>query len=170
MQTLEARVGTNQTDISEGSTAFTGKEEAQAQPWGLACSILGERGGWCGHSEPCSPPESGSGRHSVTSDSSPPHGQAPLFVEIFRQEYWSELPFPLPAQGLISCIGRQALYHQDHLGSPESGAKGQRRQSQVIGVQTSGTFKQNEKQRVTESDTCKDGADAPSRTARRRPA
>ena len=22
--------------------------------------------------------------------------QAPLFVELFRQEYWSELPFPTP--------------------------------------------------------------------------
>lgn len=106
------------------------------------------------------PKKSESVSQSVTSDSSPPHGQAPLLVEIFRQEYWSELPFPLPAQGLISCVGRQALYHQDQ----------QQRQSQVLGVQTSGTFKQNEKQRVTESDTCKDGPDAPSRTASRKPA
>ena len=150
IQTLEARVGTNQTDICEDSIAFTGKEGAQALPWGLVCSIVGEQGGWCGCSEPCSPPERGSVSQSVMADSLPPHGQAPLFMENFREEYWSGLPFPPPAQGLISCIDRQALYHQDHLGSPEIRAKGQKRQRQVIGVQsfsgTSGTFKQNENQ------------------------
>ena len=54
-------------------------------------------------------------------------GQAPLFMENFREEYWSRLPFPPPAQGLISCIDRQALYHQHHLGSLEIRAKGQQR-------------------------------------------
>ena len=32
---------------------------------------------------------------SVVSDSLQSH-QAPLFVEFFRQEYWSGLPFPTP--------------------------------------------------------------------------
>ena len=84
-------------------------------------------------------------------DSLPPHGQAPLFMENFREEYWSRLPFPPPAQSLISYIDRQAPYHQDHLGSSETRAKGQQRQRQVIRVQsprgTSVTFKQNEEQR-----------------------
>ena len=44
-----------------------------------------------------------------------------------RQEYWSGLPCPppgdLPTPGIqpkshVSCIGRQVLYHQRHLGSP----------------------------------------------------
>ena len=71
-KTLEAQVGTNQTDICEDSIAFTGKEEAQALPWGLVCSIVGEQGGWCGRSEPCLPPERGSVSHSVMANSSPP--------------------------------------------------------------------------------------------------
>ena len=33
---------------------------------------------------------------SVASDSLRPHGQAPLSMEVSRQEYWSELPFPSP--------------------------------------------------------------------------
>ena len=55
--------------------------------------------------------------------------QAPLPMEFSRQEYWSGLPWPPPGDfpnpGLepmscISCIGRQALYHQHHLGSPQA--------------------------------------------------
>ena len=50
--------------------------------------------------------------------------QAPLSMEFSRQEYWSGLPCPpgdLPDPGIvscISCIGRQVLYHEHHLGSP----------------------------------------------------
>ena len=51
--------------------------------------------------------------------------QAPLFMGLPRQEYWSGLPFPSPGgssrprEGTqVSCIGRQILYHQRHLGSP----------------------------------------------------
>ena len=33
---------------------------------------------------------------SVASDSLRPHGQAPLSMEVSRQEYWSGLPFPSP--------------------------------------------------------------------------
>ena len=57
--------------------------------------------------------------------------QALLSVEFFRQEYYSglpclppgDLPPSAPTQGsnlrlLLSCIGRQVLYHQLHPGSP----------------------------------------------------
>ena len=47
--------------------------------------------------------------------------QAPLSIGFFRQEYWSEWPFPspedLPDPGIkpmihyVSCIGRWVLYH-----------------------------------------------------------
>ena len=48
--------------------------------------------------------------------------QAPLSMEFSRQEYWSELPFPIYSRGssqprtrihvsCIFCIGRQILYH-----------------------------------------------------------
>ena len=47
--------------------------------------------------------------------------QGPLSMEISRQDYWIELPFPppgdLPNPGMepqvsyVSCIGRQILYH-----------------------------------------------------------
>ena len=46
--------------------------------------------------------------------------QASLPMEISRQEYWRELPFPTPGnlsnpgiqlESCISCIGRQILYH-----------------------------------------------------------
>ena len=47
--------------------------------------------------------------------------QAPPSMVFFRQEYWSGLPFPIPADlpdtGIetaspcVSCIGRQILYH-----------------------------------------------------------
>ena len=43
----------------------------------------------------------------------------PLSLEFSRQEYWSELPFPLQGNFLdqgLNCIGRQILYHC--LGSP----------------------------------------------------
>ena len=51
--------------------------------------------------------------------------QAPLSLELSRQEYWSGLPFPssgiFPAQrsnlGLLHC--RQFLYHLRRQGSPE---------------------------------------------------
>ena len=33
---------------------------------------------------------------SVVSDSLRPHGQAPLSMEVSRQEYWSGLSFPSP--------------------------------------------------------------------------
>ena len=61
---------------------------------------------------------------SVASDSLRPPWtvahQDPLSMGFFRQEYWSALPFPpsgyLPDPGieptsLVSCIGRQLLYH-----------------------------------------------------------
>ena len=69
---------------------------------------------------------------SVVFDSLQPHGvtvahQNPLSMEFSRQEYWSGLPFPtpggLPDLGIkpmsliVSCIDRQILYHQRHLGS-----------------------------------------------------
>ena len=49
----------------------------------------------------------------------------------YKQEYWSGLPVPSPGifwpkgQTCVSCIGRQILYHQCHLGSqiPTTGAK-----------------------------------------------
>ena len=53
--------------------------------------------------------------------------QAPLSMGFSRQEYWSGLPcsplggFPNPGiepTPLTSCIGRQILYYQSHLGSP----------------------------------------------------
>ena len=53
--------------------------------------------------------------------------QTPLFIGFSRQEYWSRLPCSPPGDlsdpgmestFLISCIGRQVLYHQHHLGSP----------------------------------------------------
>ena len=54
--------------------------------------------------------------------------QAPLSLEFFRQEYWSELPFSSsrgssqPGDQIsiscISCIARQILYHYCQLGSP----------------------------------------------------
>ena len=47
--------------------------------------------------------------------------QAPLFLVLFQQEYWSELPFPPPVHLLYPsveltvncgpCISRQLLYH-----------------------------------------------------------
>ena len=41
--------------------------------------------------------------------------QAPLFMGFPRQEYWSGLPFPspgnLPDPGIVSCTGKQILYH-----------------------------------------------------------
>ena len=45
--------------------------------------------------------------------------QAPLSMRFSRQEYWSGLPCP-PNQGSLTstCIGRRALYHYSHLGSP----------------------------------------------------
>ena len=50
--------------------------------------------------------------------------QAPLSMAYFRQEYWSELPFPPPGDlsdpgiepGLLHC--RQILYYLSHQGSP----------------------------------------------------
>ena len=50
--------------------------------------------------------------------------QAPLSMGFSKQEHWSELPFPSPGHLLdpgiepscISCIGRQILNHQCHLG------------------------------------------------------
>ena len=54
--------------------------------------------------------------------------QAPLSRGFSRQEYWSGLPCPplgdLPDSGIepeshVSCLGRQILYQQRHLGSPE---------------------------------------------------
>ena len=50
--------------------------------------------------------------------------QAPLSVDFFRQEYWSELPFPSPGDLAIPGIEprspdrRQILYHLSHQGSP----------------------------------------------------
>ena len=53
--------------------------------------------------------------------------QAPLSMGFSRPEYWSGLPCP-PSEvwsrdqtfiSYVSCISRQALYHQCHLGSPE---------------------------------------------------
>ena len=55
--------------------------------------------------------------------------QAPLSVELSRQEYWSGLPCSPPADlpdpGIepmshFSCTGRQVLYHWCHLGSPNA--------------------------------------------------
>ena len=54
--------------------------------------------------------------------------QVPLFMGFSSQEYWSGSWFPspgaLPNPGIIpkshvSCTGRQVLYNQCHLGSPE---------------------------------------------------
>ena len=43
---------------------------------------------------------------------------------VFRQEYHSGLPFHAPGYqthvSYVSCLGRQVLYHQHHLGSPYS--------------------------------------------------
>ena len=56
--------------------------------------------------------------------------QAPLSMGFSRQDYWSELPCPPPGSSqsrdrihvsYISCISRQILYHQHHLGSPTPG-------------------------------------------------
>ena len=54
--------------------------------------------------------------------------QAPLSMGFSRQGYWSGLPCPppgdLPDPGIkpvslkVSCMGRWALYHWRHLGSP----------------------------------------------------
>ena len=53
--------------------------------------------------------------------------QASLFMEFFRQEYWSGLPFltpgDLPDPGIelescVSCIGRQVLLPLSHLENP----------------------------------------------------
>ena len=54
--------------------------------------------------------------------------QAPLTMGFSRQEYWSGLPCPPPGESspprdqtcisYDSCIDRQVLYHQCHLGSP----------------------------------------------------
>ena len=51
---------------------------------------------------------------------------APLSMGFRRQEHWSGLPFPPPEDlpdpklnpNLVSCTGRQILYHQHHLGTP----------------------------------------------------
>ena len=55
--------------------------------------------------------------------------QVPLSMGFSRQEYYSGLlcppPGDLPDPGIkpiisyVSCIGRQVLYHQHHLGSPK---------------------------------------------------
>ena len=58
--------------------------------------------------------------------------QAPLSQGFSSQEYWSGLPFPppgdLPDPGIepasVSCVGRRALHHQHHLGSPLSYRRG----------------------------------------------
>ena len=54
--------------------------------------------------------------------------QAPLSMGFSRQDYWSRLPCPPPGDlsdpsdwhwiFYVSCISRQLLYHQCHLGSP----------------------------------------------------
>ena len=54
--------------------------------------------------------------------------QAPLSMGFSRQEYWSGLPCPPPEDPpdpgikptslMVSCIGREVLYHWHHLGSP----------------------------------------------------
>ena len=53
--------------------------------------------------------------------------QGPLSMELFRQEYWSGLPFPPPGDlpnskwthvSCFTCIGRWILYHYCHPGSP----------------------------------------------------
>ena len=66
--------------------------------------------------------------HSVVSDFSVTAravaSQAPLSMELSRQEYWSGLPFPPPGDlpdpgiepGLLHC--RQILYHLSQKGSP----------------------------------------------------
>ena len=57
--------------------------------------------------------------------------QAPLSMGLSRQEHWSRFPCPSSSGGsswprdqtliyYVSCIGRQILYHERHLGSPES--------------------------------------------------
>ena len=45
--------------------------------------------------------------------------QTLLFMEFYRQEYWSVWPFPSPGdppnpriQSCVSCIGRQIFYYQ----------------------------------------------------------
>ena len=60
--------------------------------------------------------------------------QVPLSTEFPRQEHWSGLPFPPPGDlsetrdwtllSYISCIGRQVLYHEHHLGSLYTGQDG----------------------------------------------
>ena len=45
--------------------------------------------------------------------------QVPVSMGFSRQEYWSRLPVDLPNSGiepasLVSCIGRQVLYHWLH--------------------------------------------------------
>ena len=51
--------------------------------------------------------------------------QAPLSMRFSRQEDWSGFPFPTPGifltQGLNPhlLLGRQILYHEHHLGSPQ---------------------------------------------------
>ena len=70
--------------------------------------------------------------HSVVSDSASlwiVAYQAPLSMELSRQEYWSGLPFSspgdLPDSGIeysclvCSCIWRRVPYHWCHLGSPK---------------------------------------------------
>ena len=49
--------------------------------------------------------------------------QASLSIDFSRQEHWSVVTFPSPGesswprdQAHVSCIGRQALYRQSHLG------------------------------------------------------
>ena len=54
--------------------------------------------------------------------------QAPLFMEFFRQEYWSRLPFPTPGdlpdpvmepKSLVSpALAGRFLYQLHYLGSP----------------------------------------------------
>ena len=61
--------------------------------------------------------------HSVKSYSLWPHGQVPLSMEVFRQQYWSGLAFPppgdLPNPGIKPCLlchlhCRQILYPLSH--------------------------------------------------------
>ena len=69
---------------------------------------------------------------SVVSDSATPRAvtdQAPLSMGLFRQGYWSGLPFPppgdLPNPGIkptspvVSCIAGGFFTHLSHLGSPQ---------------------------------------------------
>ena len=56
--------------------------------------------------------------------------QAPLPVELFRQEYWRAMPFPPAGESsqprnrtrvsCVSCIGKWIVYHQHYVGSQSS--------------------------------------------------